>query len=67
MAIEEAIARRFLGKVAMVIRRDNSYSCRRGVVAEVTTTTLILEHNGTVEAIALEAIENIREVIGCPR
>lgn len=61
--IESEIARKFVGKLIGVSRRDNGKNYfSRGRLTEVTWSCLILERDGRTEIISLSAIENLREV-----
>lgn len=61
--IEREVAERFLNKTCGIVRNDNGKQVfSRGLITEVTNSCLILEFQGSQQAIALSAIENIREV-----
>lgn len=61
--IEREVAARFLNKIVGVVRNDNGTSMfSRGKIIEVTDTCIILEFYGKEQAIALAAIENLREI-----
>ena len=65
--IERKIAEKFLGKIVGIVRRDNGRQvfCR-GRLIEVTDTAIILEYYDTIQAVSLEALDNIRELKNAP-
>lgn len=61
--IERKVAKRFLNKYVGVVRFDDGHNFySKGTITEVTETSIVLEFNGSIQAISLDSIKNIREI-----
>lgn len=59
--MEREVAERFLDKFVGVVRLDNGRDFfSKGILARVTDTSIVLENDGSPEAISLDSIKNIR-------
>lgn len=55
------LAQKFIGKECLIYTVASDSSAERGVIKEITENGLLLDYNGSLQAINLEYVTRIRE------